>query len=91
MRANGLGWIACVRILPELFNLSLEGAKEVTVVADDIATSLGEHEALRNERTPRKGYATRPGGCDDGSSRSFATSSTPESRGDASGLPGENT
>ena len=45
MRADGLDRITCIRILRELFKLSLEGAKEVTVVADGLATSLGEHEA----------------------------------------------
>jgi hypothetical protein len=44
MRADGLGWIPSVRILRELFHLSLEEAKEVSVVADGLASSLTEHE-----------------------------------------------
>jgi hypothetical protein len=44
MHADGLSWISSVRILRELFQLSLEQAKEVSLMAEGIASSLTEHE-----------------------------------------------
>jgi ribosomal protein L7/L12 len=43
-RIDGMDDIACIRLLRQLFNLSLVEAKEVIVVAEGQATSLQEHQ-----------------------------------------------
>jgi hypothetical protein len=43
-QADGLDWSACVRMLRQVFRLSLIEAKEVTVVASGQANSLVESQ-----------------------------------------------
>jgi ribosomal protein L7/L12 len=43
-KADGLGWIESIRLIRELFGISLVEAKEVSVVADGLASSLSEYQ-----------------------------------------------
>jgi len=44
IREQGLGQIEAIRILRSVFGLSLQEAKEITIVAGGVAASLSEHE-----------------------------------------------
>ena len=43
-RSDGLDWVKAIRLIREIFGLSLVEAKEVAVVADGLAGSLSEHQ-----------------------------------------------
>jgi hypothetical protein len=54
-RADGLTEIDSIRMLRDVFTMSLRQAKEVTIVATGTARNLAEHEQqLAAELTPRK-------------------------------------
>jgi hypothetical protein len=44
-KEQGLDNILCLRLVRELFNLSVVEAKEVSVIAQGLAISLSEHQA----------------------------------------------
>ena len=43
-RANGCDWPTCLRLLRSVFDLDFIQAKEITVVANQLGTSLSEYQ-----------------------------------------------